>query len=188
MNDKTYERLGEPQERRADVRIVAATNKPIEELVRSGKFRDDLLFRLNVLSLTVPPLRERSEDIAALAGHFLEFFATRQGRAALHFSEQAMSMMVSHSWPGNLRELRNAIERAVILGSASILQPADLGFSRAASDAKDIQIGALVDLDCLEREHIARVIARSPTLEAAARTLGIDSTTLSRKRKRYGLT
>ncbi|MEO8707025.1 MAG: sigma-54 dependent transcriptional regulator [Kofleriaceae bacterium] len=185
LNDQTYERLGEPHERRADVRIIATTNKSLEELVAAHRFREDLLFRLNVLSLVVPPLRERPDDIAVLADHFLEFFSARQGRVGVRFSPAAVSAMAGHVWPGNLRELRNAIERAVILGSSPVIEPADLGL--AGSEVRDIHVGALASLDELEREHIARVIAKVPTLEAAARVLGIDATTLSRKRKRYGL-
>jgi NtrC-family two-component system response regulator AlgB len=185
LNDQTYERLGEARERRADVRIIAATNRPLEDLVRTGQFREDLLFRLNVLAITVPPLRERPEDIRMLADHFLRFFASRQGRAGLSFSSEAIAAMSSHAWPGNLRELRNAIERAVILSAATIFGPIDLGL--LPPDVKHVQIGAIVSLEDLEREHIARVIASVPTLEGAARILGIDVTTLSRKRKRYGL-
>ena len=187
MNDQTYERLGDPRERRADVRIVAATNKPLEELVRSGRFREDLLFRLNVLSLLVPPLRERQEDVPLLAQHYLSFFAARQGRPDLRFSSAAVAAMSAHGWPGNLRELRNTIERAVILSPSTVLEPADLGLASPSASARDVRVGAPVSLDDLEREHIARVVASSPTLEAAARLLGIDATTLGRKRKRYGL-
>lgn len=188
LNDQTYERVGEPLERRADVRLIAATNKPIEELVRAGQFREDLQFRLNVLSLIVPPLRERAEDIPSLAEHYLSFFATRQGCGGLSLSARAIEAMSSYRWPGNLRELRNAIERAVILSSGAILEPNDLGLAPLPPGAKAVQVGALVSLDDLEREHIGHVIAKAPTLEAAARILGIDATTLSRKRKRYGLT
>jgi NtrC-family two-component system response regulator AlgB len=187
LHDQTYERLGDPRERRADVRIVAATNKPLEALVTSGTFREDLLFRLAVLALTVPPLRERPEDIPLLAEHYLSFFATRQGRPDLRYSSAAVAAMSAHGWPGNLRELRNAIERAVILSPSAVLEPADLGLAAPSTSARDVRIGAPVSLDDLEREHIARVVASAPTLEAAARILGIDATTLSRKRKRYGL-
>jgi two-component system, NtrC family, response regulator AlgB len=185
MNDQTYERLGDPHERRADVRLVATTNKSLEALVTQQRFREDLLFRLGVLTLHVPPLRERPEDIPLLAEHFLEFFSARQGRLGAKFSPAAVSAMASHTWPGNLRELRNGIERAVILGSSTLIEPSDLGL--VGGEARDIHLGALASLDELEREHIARVIAKVPTLEAAARVLGIDATTLSRKRKRYGL-
>jgi NtrC-family two-component system response regulator AlgB len=133
----------------------------------------------------VPPLRERPEDIAVLAEHFLKFFSNRQGRAGLRFSSDAIVAMARHAWPGNLRELRNAIERAVILSSATVFEALDLGL--VPSDVKSVQLGSIVSLKDLEREHIARVIAEVPTLEGAARVLGIDVTTLSRKRKRYGL-
>jgi NtrC-family two-component system response regulator AlgB len=186
LNDRTYERLGEAQDRHADVRLIAATNRSLDELVRAGVFREDLLFRLNVVSLTVPPLRERPEDVPILAQHYLEFFAGRQGRADMRFSPEAVAVMARHTWPGNLRELRNAVERAVILTPSAVLSPVDLGF-RLSRDATDIQVGSLVSLEEVEREHMASVIARMPTLDAAARVLGIDVTTLSRKRKRYGL-
>jgi NtrC-family two-component system response regulator AlgB len=187
LNDRTYERLGEARERRADVRIIAATNKPLEELVQAGKFREDLLFRLNVLALTAPPLRERPEDIPLLAEHYLAFFAARQARAGTQLSSQALAAMSRHPWPGNLRELRNTIERAVILTPSDILEPIHLGLAPPSAAARDVRVGEPVSLEELEREHIARVVASAPTLEAAARILGIDATTLSRKRKRYGL-
>jgi NtrC-family two-component system response regulator AlgB len=187
LNDQTYERLGDPQDRRADVRLIAATNRSLDELVRAGSFREDLLFRLSVVSLIVPPLRERPEDVPLLAQHYLAFFAGRQGRGDMGFFPEALAAMARHSWPGNLRELRNAVERAVILTPSAILGPLDLGIPPAHPTATDIQVGSLVSLEELEREHMASVIAKMPTLDAAARVLGIDVTTLSRKRKRYGL-
>ena len=187
LNDQTYERLGEPRERRADVRIIAATNKPLEDLVQAGRFREDLLFRLNVLTLTAPPLRERAGDIPLLADHYLRFFAAQQGRDGLRFSPAAVAAMQAHPWAGNLRELRNAIERAAILSPSAILEPADLGLAAATATSREARVGSPCSLEELEREHIARVVAWAPTLDAAARVLGIDATTLSRKRKRYGL-
>jgi NtrC-family two-component system response regulator AlgB len=187
LNDRSYERLGEPRERTADVRLIAATNRPMEEAVRSGRFREDLYFRLNVVTLTLPSLRERREDVIPLAHHYLRFFG--RGRPALAFSAEAEQAMVAHAWPGNLRELRNAVERAVILATGAAIAPGDLGLCGASSPASRaaVALGDDVSLEELEREHIARVVARAPTLEAAARTLGIDATTLQRKRKRYGL-
>lgn len=190
LNDRTYERLGEARERRADVRILAATNRPLEEEVRMGRFREDLWFRLNVVTLALPPLRERPEDILQLAQHYLLFCARKQRRPDLRLSSEAERALVQHSWPGNLRELRNAVERAAILAASPLLLPADLGLqehSEGSGNSK-IYVGALVSLEELEREHIARVITRLPTLDAAARVLGIDTTTLQRKRKRYNLT
>jgi len=192
LNDGSFERVGEARERHADVRVVAATNRNIEEEVRAGRFREDLLFRLNVVSLVLPSLRERPEDLLALAQHYLARAAARQHRPAFEFSESALRAIAAHPWPGNLRELRNAVERAVILSPGPRIEVDDLGIPSppAPSPGKpgDVALGADISLDAVEREHIARVIARAPTLEVAARTLGIDASTLQRKRKRYGLT
>jgi NtrC-family two-component system response regulator AlgB len=198
LNDRTYERVGEAKERRADVRLIAATNRPIEAEVKAGRFREDLLFRLNVITLTVPPLRERREDLLPMARHYLSFFERRQGRQNLAFSPACEQAITGHPWPGNLRQLRNAVERAVILCPCSVIEEADLGLVPAtdASVATDqaagagggaVALGADISLEEVEREHIARVVARASSFEAAARTLGIDVTTLQRKRKRYGL-
>ena len=190
LNDHTYERLGEARERKADVRILAATNRRLEDDVRSGRFREDLLYRLNVVTLTMPPLRERREDIVALARHYLRFFEGSRGRQTPGLAAAAEQALVEHDWPGNLRELRNAVERAAILARGADITATDLGLPeplRRQPESVAVEIGAEVSLDALEREHIARVLARAPTLEAAARTLGIDVTTLTRKRKRYGL-
>jgi NtrC-family two-component system response regulator AlgB len=197
VNDQSYERVGEGKERHADVRLLAATNRPLEEEVRVGRFREDLLFRLNVVSLVLPPLRDRREDIPALARHYLSRACGRQHRPELALSEAADRAVRAHGWPGNLRELRNAIERAVILSPGPRIEAEDLGVPPAPEPpaalaagmptGADVALGADVTLEALEREQIARVIARAPTLDAAARILGIDKTTLQRKRKRYGL-
>jgi NtrC-family two-component system response regulator AlgB len=190
LNDHCYERLGDPRERKADVRIIAATNRRLEDDVRSGRFREDLLYRLNVVTLTMPPLRERREDVAALARHYLRFVERTRGRPAPALSPASEQALVEHDWPGNLRELRNAVERAAILARGPQITPTDLGLPepvRRQPESLPVELGGDVSLDALEREHIARVLARAPTLEAAARTLGIDVTTLTRKRKRYGL-
>jgi two-component system, NtrC family, response regulator AlgB len=191
LNDRTYERLGEARERQADVRLIAATNCDLEAEGRTGRFREDLFYRLNVVTLTLPALRERPEDVLLLAGHYLSIFSRKQRRLNLRFSPAVEHAMQAHLWPGNVRELRNAVERAVILAPREILDLADLGLSAAppsyADGVAQPRVGALVSLESLEREHIARVIARSSSLEAAARVLDIDATTLQRKRKRYGL-
>jgi NtrC-family two-component system response regulator AlgB len=193
LNDRTYERLGEAKERKADVRLVAATNRPLEDEVRAGRFREDLFFRLNVIPLTLPPLRDRREDVLPLAGHYLRFFERRQGRQNLTFSPRSEQAIQASPWPGNLRQLRNAVERAAILAPANVIEPADLGLAAAGpagangEAASRLALGDEVSLEEIEREHLARVVARAPSFEAAARTLGIDVTTLQRKRKRYGL-
>jgi two-component system, NtrC family, response regulator AlgB len=193
LNDRTYERLGEARERHANVRLVAATNRVLEQEVKAGRFREDLFYRLNVITLAVPALRDRAEDIPLLAHHYLAMFGRKQGRPALTFSRDAEQAMLAHTWPGNLRELRNAVERAVILASGSVLKPFDLGLSTDRSTDQErwldpaARVGAPISLAALEREHIAQIVAQSPSLEAAARTLDIDATTLQRKRKRFGL-
>jgi two-component system, NtrC family, response regulator AlgB len=197
LNDRTYERLGEATERKADVRLIAATNRSLEDEVRVGRFREDLFFRLNVITLTLPTLRSRAEDLLPLAQHYLRFFERRQGRRSLAFSIACERAMACYHWPGNLRELRNAVERAVILSPTSVIEPTDLGLPlipgdtgpqpHATATRTRIALGDDVSLEEIERDHIARVVARAASFEAAARTLGIDVTTLQRKRKRYGL-
>jgi NtrC-family two-component system response regulator AlgB len=204
LHDRTYERLGEAKDRKADVRLIAATNRPLEDEVKAGRFREDLFFRLNVITLTLPPLRERPEDILPLALHYLQFLERRQGRHHLSFSPRCEETVLCYSWPGNLRELRNAVERAVILSPSTVVEPQDLGlpFDLASASPENSMdwmttavrgrtltptLGEECSLEDIEREHIARVVARAPSFEIAARILGIDPTTLQRKRKRYGL-
>ena len=132
LHDRRFERLGDPIERKADVRLIAATNRSLEDDVKAGRFREDLFFRLNVIALTVPALRERREDIVPLALHYLRYFERQQGRPGLSFSARCADAIARYPWPGNLRELRNAVERAVILSPASILEPQDLGLDAGA--------------------------------------------------------
>ena len=200
LNDRTYERLGEARDRRADVRIIAATNRNLDDDVGAGRFREDLLFRLNVIALTVPPLRERPEDIEELARHYLALFEAHVGRRGLTLSTRCCRFLTVYPWPGNLRELHNAVERATILSAGSVIEPEDLGLAAgvvdrylpgegtaAAEPREPLRLGGDFSLEEIEREHIARVLARAPSMDAAARLLGIDPTTLQRKRKRYGL-
>jgi len=195
LNDQTYERVGEATERRANVRLIAATNRALEDDARAGRFREDLLYRLNVIALTLPPLRDRPEDLLPMARHYLNFFERRQGRHHLAFSPASEAAIAAHAWPGNLRELRNAVERSVILCPSSVIEAADLGLAaqrpggvagQADGDTR-VAIGDDVPLEEIEREHISRIVAREPSFEAAAKVLGIDVTTLQRKRRKYGL-
>jgi len=185
LQDKQFERVGETRTRVADVRIVAATNRDLDEAVRTGHFREDLLFRLNVVEVTVPPLRERREEILPLARSFLAFFARAARRAPPHLSPEAEKAFLAYAWPGNVRELRNAIERAVILSPAQVLQPQAFP-ERIAQTATSVpQLGGDFTVDQVEREHILRVLARAKTQEEAAHVLGVDASTLWRKRKKY---
>jgi NtrC-family two-component system response regulator AlgB len=185
LQDKQFERLGETRTRVADVRIVAATNRNLEEAVATGHFREDLLFRLNVVEVTVPPLRERREEILPLARSFLLFFARAARRAPPQLAAETEKAFLAYGWPGNVRELRNAIERAVILSPAQVLQPQAFPERIAQTAASVPQLGGDFTVDQIEREHILRVLARSRTREDAARLLGVDASTLWRKRKKY---
>jgi len=185
LQEKEFERVGENKTRHAHVRVVAATNRDIETDVKTGRFREALLYRLNVIEIRIPPLRGRPEDILRLAQGFLAFFARSAGRPPLGLSKAAEAALLAYSWPGNIRELRNAIERAVILWPAQVIEPQAFPDSIALHVAAGPQLGGDFSLEAIEQEHIMRVIARSPTLEEAARILGVDSSTLWRKRKKY---
>jgi NtrC-family two-component system response regulator AlgB len=186
LQDKAFERVGESTSRSADVRALAATNRDLDLAVKEGRFREDLLFRLNVIEITLPPLRERAEDILPLARRFLEFFARQTGRSTPALSESSETLLLGYPWPGNLRELRNAIERALILWPAQVLEPAAFPERIVGRSESGPRLGGDFTVDEIERDHIERVIERTPNLEEAARILGIDSSTLWRKRKKYG--
>jgi NtrC-family two-component system response regulator AlgB len=186
LEDKEFERIGENKTRRADVRMVAATNRDLQDHVQKGHFREDLLYRLNVIDLQLPPLRERPEDILRLARRFLLFFATAARRRPPELSKAAEDTLLAYTWPGNIRELRNAIERAVILWPAQVIEPDAFPAQMSTHGrGRGPQLGGDFSLEEIEREHISRVVARTPTLEDAAAVLKIDASTLWRKRKKY---
>ena len=185
LQDKEFERVGETRTRHADVRVVAATNRDLDADVKAGRFREDLLFRLNVIEIVVPPLRERPDDILMMARRFLAFFARAANRPAPVLTAAAEQALVAYQWPGNSRELRNAMERAIILFPERTLDRVALPERIAAEVSPVPRLGGDFTLDQIEREHIERVAARAATLEDAARLLGIDASTLYRKRKKY---
>jgi NtrC-family two-component system response regulator AlgB len=181
LQEKRYERVGETRTRACDVRILAATNRDLQTAVAAGTFREDLLYRLNVIEVVLPPLRQRRKDILPLAEHLLQFFARQAGKPRAGFTEEA-------PWPGNVRELRNAIERGIILAADQEVGLADLPAQVGATvPPSSMEVGGAVTLEQLEAEHIRRVLLSTATLEQAAAVLGIDPSTLYRKRKRYGL-
>jgi NtrC-family two-component system response regulator AlgB len=185
LQERQFERVGETRTRHANVRVVAATNRDLEVDVRSGRFREDLLFRLNVIEVPVPALRERPEDILPLARRFLAFFARAVGRALPTLSPAAERVIRDYPWPGNVRELRNALERAVILWPSPLIEPQAFPERIAGAPAPGPFVGGPFTLDELERAHIGAVVARSNTMEEAAAALGIDDSTLWRKRRKY---
>ena len=186
IQDKEYERLGESRVRKADVRIIAATNADLEKRVAEGGFREDLFYRLNVIRLTIPSLREHPEDILPLAADFIAYFCRINHKSIIGFTEEAEQTLISHAWPGNVRELRNTIERAVILGSSDRICEADFpgNFTPAAGTTA---IGDMVPLSTIDELHIRRIMANTSSLQEAADVLGIDQATLWRRRKTYGI-
>src|SRR3984957_107719 len=187
IQDREYERVGDPITRRANVRIIAATNRDLGEMVKQGTFREDLLYRLNVITIVMPPLRDRQEDLAMLGERFLLRYAANYRRPARGFTKAALDAIQSYPWPGNIRELQNVIERAVILCSAEQIDVDLLSISESAERRSRPRIGDALSLEDLERSHIRGVMANASSLDHAAKTLGIDVSTLYRKRKQYGL-
>ncbi len=184
LQERCYERVGEARTRRADIRVLAATNRDLRQLVAAGSFREDLFYRLNVITLEMPPLRRRPEDIIPTAQYFLDQISRTGGVPRRDLTLPAREALVAHSWPGNLRELRNVIERAAILAERELLDPAD--FPELAGRAGPVmpQVGEFVTLTAIVEAHIRQVTARAESYEQAARILGIDKSTLYRWRKR----
>ena len=193
LQEKEYERLGENVTRQAELRVIAATNRDLKKRMAEGAFREDLYFRLNVIAVEMPPLRSRPGDLARLAEHYLKYFAGQCGRKAAEFSGEALDRINRYGWPGNLRELRNAIERAVILGRQDRIGPEDLPLDGTGGDPENAtgpapQPGDLISLEKLEEYHIRKVLERTGSVAEASRILGIDDGTIYRKRKKIGST
>jgi NtrC-family two-component system response regulator AlgB len=186
LQDKEFEPLGDPTTRKADVRIIAATNTDLNKAVEEGRFRQDLLYRLNVIQIVLPPLRERLEDIGPIAERLLAFFGRQRHRVFLGFTEQVLGALRRYSWPGNLRELHNVIERAAILCQKDKVDIECLPENLIPS-AKLPNIGDPVSLEKIEELHIRRILATSKSLQEASEILGVDQATLWRRRKKYGI-
>lgn len=187
LQDKEYESVGDPVTRRANVRLIAATNRDLPSMAREGSFRQDLLYRLDVIRMEIPALRQRREDILSLAEGLLSTLRRTYPRAARGFDEPAKEALYSYEWPGNVRELRNVIERACILCTEELITPRYLALGDTARPTAVSRPGATISLEQLEREHILAVVTDAETLDAAASLLGIDVSTLYRKRKQYGI-
>jgi two-component system, NtrC family, response regulator AlgB len=194
LQEREYERVGENVTRHAEVRIIAATSQDLRKRVADGAFREDLFFRLNVIMAEMPPLRERPGDLIRFAGHYFKHFAALCGRRLEGFSEEALDAIRAYSWPGNLRELRNAIERAVIMAKGNKINLEDLPAElrgQTAPAAKGngalLEVGSLISMEKLEEAHLRKVLERTSNLAEAAEVLGIDQATLYRKRKKIGL-
>ena len=195
LGERTFERVGSNKTITADVRLIAATNKNLEDLVRSGTFREDLFFRLRVVEIRLPALRERAEDIPLLAQSFLREFASENDKPVTRFNPDAMELIQRHSWPGNVRELRTAIEHAVVLCKSDRITPRDLPPSvRQASNVEPGPSGAPakpannLSVQEAEKQLIIRALKETNgNRSLAAKKLGLSRRTLYRKLKEYGL-
>lgn len=184
LETKQFTRLGAEKSITVDFRIISATNHNLEEALASGKFREDLYFRLNVFTISIPPLRERTEDIPLLANYFVQKYAQSMTRNVKGISSDAMQMLTAYEWPGNVRELRNVIERAIVLTSSDEIASRDLSFPfryRMKQPCGD-------SLEEVEKAHVARILERTEgNISQAASILGIDRTTLYSKIKKFDL-
>jgi DNA-binding NtrC family response regulator len=188
LQERTFERLGSTETLRIEARIIALTNVNLVEAVSTGRFREDLYFRLNVVALTVPPLRERRADMAPLADYLLSVLRAIHGRPGSHLSEASRKTLAEYAWPGNVRELRNALERAVVFAKSDTLEPGDFPEHVRAAAGPGGAIGGLRSLEDVEREVIAATLeATRYRISRAADVLGISRKTLLEKRKKYGL-
>lgn len=188
LQNRKVSRVGSNKDTVIDIRLICATNMPLYEMVKENKFRQDLLYRINTIEIEIPPLRERFEDIPLLANHFLKQYATKYEKGVSKISEAAITRMHKHPWPGNIRELQHAIERAVILSNGSVLQPEDFNFT--PSGPKD---EAQVNLEQFNLEEVEKLLIRkvlkkyNGNITQAASELGLTRSSLYRRLEKYGL-
>ncbi|MEK6629880.1 MAG: sigma-54 dependent transcriptional regulator, partial [Acidobacteriota bacterium] len=186
LEDRTFCRVGGSEPVEVDVRIVAATNRDLRKAVDEGQFRDDLFYRLNVIPILLPPLRDRREDIPLLVEHFLEHLNVETSRHIDGISSEALALLMRHDWPGNVRELRNVLERGMVVAQGSLIMPEDLGLMPSQRQPNAFDMG--LTLDEVEHRHVAAVLRHAGgNVTQAARLLDIDRVTLYNKIKKYGL-
>jgi len=187
LQEQEFERLGSARTHQVDVRLVAATNRNLVDMVKRNEFRSDLYYRLNVFPIPLPPLRARREDIPALVEHFVEIYARRMGKQIEHIPPETMSALASYQWPGNIRELQNFIERSVILSSGNVLHP-PLATLQTAPEGESL--GAIT-LEDAERDHIRKTLDQTRWVVAgpngAAARLGIKRSTLYFRMQKLGI-
>jgi DNA-binding NtrC family response regulator len=186
LEERKVTRVGGTEAVDVDVRIIAATNRDLQKAAADGQFREDLYYRLNVIPITLPPLRERREDIPLLVEHFLEHLSVETDRRVDGVSADALAALMRHDWPGNVRELRNVLERGMVIAKDKLVQPDDLGLS--GSGLRPDAFDPSLSLDEVERRHITAVLHHTGgNVTQAARTLAIDRVTLYNKIRKYGL-
>jgi NtrC-family two-component system response regulator AlgB len=185
LQDGNFERVGETSTRCADARIVAATNRDLAAAVAAGTFREDLFYRLNVIEITIPPLRERLEDVSRLARSLIATLSAQSGRRPPTLAPSADQLLLSYDWPGNIRQLRNVLERTLLLCPTDVLDRDDFSSCIPLTSAPQHRLGEDVPLHVIEREHVEGVVGHAPSLEVAAGILAIDESTLRRKLRQY---
>jgi DNA-binding NtrC family response regulator len=182
LQEREIVRVGGTQSIHVDFRVIAATNRNLTEIVKDGRFRSDLYYRLNVFTIHLPALRDRYGDVPLLATHFLDKYSKQMNRKFTGFDRSALDLLIAHHWPGNVRELENIVERSVVVGHEPLVRPADLALARSPEGADDLSIEAV------ERRHIIRVLEDFAWNQTqASKALGIDRVTLYHKIRRYGL-
>lgn len=189
LQERVVRRVGGRENIPIDIRLVSASNQNLEDAVKRGEFRQDLFYRLNVVPVRLPDLKDRREDIALLVHHFLQKFAQQHGEAPRRFSNEAMRALMTHTWPGNVRELENAVEHALTMGSGEMLMPEDLPVSVTAPERDIVDEAALdnVTLAEVERRYILRILEKMDSHQIkTAQVLGIDRRTLYRRLRQYG--
>ncbi len=185
LEEQRFRRLGGVRDHAVDVRLLAATHHRLEKLVREGSFRRDLYFRINTLVLEIPPLRQRRQDVPMLAEYLLEGLGREVGRGAMEFSPEALKALVQHHWPGNIRELRNVLERAVLLGDSQTITAGDLHFEASLSDESGI---LHLSMEEMEKLHLARVLeSEGGSVTRAIEILDIPRSSFYKKIKKYGI-
>jgi two-component system, NtrC family, response regulator AtoC len=186
LEARKFHRVGGNEQIEVDVRIIAATNRDLRRAVQEERFREDLFYRLNVIPIVIPPLRQRREDIPLLVESFVERLGIEMTRRLDGVSAEAMSALMAHDWPGNVRELRNVLERGAVVATGAIIQLADLGLpTRAEAPPKP---GTLASLEEVEKRHVAAVLGHTAgNVSQAARILGIDRVTLYNKMRKYSI-
>ncbi len=188
LQDHRIRRIGSNEEIEVDVRIVAATNKNLEELVKRGVFREDLYYRLNVVNIYIPPLRERKDDIPALVDHFIRKYGIENNKKVYGISDEAIDILLSYEWPGNVRELENVIQRAVTLSHGPIIRPEDLPDHICRKEPSCLSSDELLSLREVQKRYIIKVLEKTGGNKSrAAEILGINRKTLYRIARRYGI-
>jgi DNA-binding NtrC family response regulator len=189
LQERSFYRVGGTEEIQVDVRIIAATNSNLQEAVTAGKFRDDLFYRLNVINIHIPPLRERREDVPLLAHSFVERLSHELGRDIGDLTEGALKLLLDYNWPGNVRELENAVERAMVTCKTRVLTEEDFGFlNQPNGEKKKLAMAGTISLEEMERELIGATLQRTKgNIKESAEVLGIDRSTLYEKIKRYNI-